>query len=491
MAPKTLKWNLGLLNHATKKYLTLETFGFKLNVDGTSLRKKQMWTLEQDEGTQICYFRSHLNRYLSADRKGNVKCEEEERSEETKFTVETQASGKWAVKSVHGAYFGGSGDQLKCEAKISDTELWSIQLAMHPQVNVMSCRRTRYAHLNTKTETIEATEIIPWGADAMLTLEFDANQGKYAFVTSNKMYLNNDGSLHEDPAKKSLFTIEFHEGEVAFRTDKGNYLAAVGTGKIQAGKNTTVGKDELFIIQDSPPQVSFIGQRDRRLSIHQGMDVILSRRDEMEDTEIFQLEFDKASDKAKVAIRGTKGKYWALGDSGVTASADTPGPNCWFELEWHGKQIVFKAHTGKYITGKDNGHLIEGSDDIDPERAFHTVELVNRPMLVLRGEHGFVGVKSGTDKIESNYAKFHVFNVACKNGMYKISTDAGKFWATDDKNSIVLTKDESGAQEFSIELPKYNRMAIRAPNGCYIQGHQNGSFTATGKELGKNALWEY
>ena len=270
MAPKTLKWNLGLLHGATKKYLTLETFGFKLNVDGTSLKKKQMWTLEQDEGTQICYFRSHLNRYLSADNKGNVKCEEEERSEETKFTVETQASGKWALKSFYGAYFGGTSDQLKCVAKISETELWSIQLAMHPQVNVMSCRRTRYAHLNTKTETVEATEIIPWGADAMLTLEFDANEGKYAFVTSNKMYLNSDGSLHEDPKKKSLFTIEFHEGEVAFRTDKGNYLAAVGTGKIQAGKNTTVGKDELFIIQDSPPQVSFIGQRDRRLSIHQG-----------------------------------------------------------------------------------------------------------------------------------------------------------------------------------------------------------------------------
>ena len=222
-----------------------------------------------------------------------------------------------------------------------------------------------------------------------------------------------------------------------------------------------------------------------------GMDVILSRRDEMEDTEIFQLEFDKASDGAKVAIRGTTGEYWALGDSGVTASADTPGPNCWFELEWHGKQIVFKAHTGKYITGKDNGHLIEGSDEIDPDRAFHTVELVNRPMLVLRGDHGFVGVKNGTDKVESNHAKFHVFNVTCKNGMYKISTNDGKYWSTDDKNNVVLTKDESGAQEFSIELPKYNRMAIRAPNECYIQGHQNGSFTATGKELGKSALWEY
>lgn len=271
MAPKTFKWTLGLLNNASKKYLTLETFGFKLNVDGVSMKKKQIWTLEQDQGSDICYFRSHLNRYLSADPKGNVKCEEEERTEETKFTVETQASGNWAIKSVYGAYFGGSGDQLKCVAKPSATELWSIQLAMHPQINVMSSRRTRYAHLDTKTETITATEVIPWGADAMLTLEFDEIQGKYAFVASNKMYLNSDGSLNEDPSKKSLFTIEFHEGEVAFRTDKGNYLAAVGTGKIQAGKNTTVGKDELFVIQDSPPQVSFIGQRDRRLSIHQGM----------------------------------------------------------------------------------------------------------------------------------------------------------------------------------------------------------------------------
>lgn len=219
-----------------------------------------------------------------------------------------------------------------------------------------------------------------------------------------------------------------------------------------------------------------------------GMDVILSRRMEMEDTEIFQVEFDKTSDK--VAIRGTNGKYWILGDSGVTCSADKPGPNCWFGFEWHGKQIVFKAPTGKYITGKDNGHLIEGSDEIDTERGFHTPELVNRPMLVLRGEHGFVGVKAGTDRIESNYAKYHVFNVTCKNGMYKISTDNGKFWHADDKNNIVLS-DEKGAHEFSIELPKYNRLAIKAANGCYIQGHQNGSFSATGKELGKSTLWEY
>lgn len=175
-----------------------------------------------------------------------------------------------------------------------------------------------------------------------------------------------------------------------------------------------------------------------------GMDVILSRRDEMEDIEIFQFEFDKVSDKAKVVIRGIKGKYWVLGDFGVIVLVDIFGFNCWFEFEWYGKQIVFKVYIGKYIIGKDNGYLIEGSDDIDVERVFYIVELVNRLMLVFRGEYGFVGVKFGIDKIESNYVKFYVFNVVCKNGMYKISIDVGKFWVIDDKNSIVLIKDESG-----------------------------------------------
>lgn len=221
------------------------------------------------------------------------------------------------------------------------------------------------------------------------------------------------------------------------------------------------------------------------------MDVILDRRGELEDTEIFQVEFDKKS--KKVAILGTTGKYWVLGDKGMTASVDKPEANSWFELEWqsNGREMVFKSPSGKYITGKDNGHLIEGGDEIDPDKGLHIPELVNRPMLVLRGEHGFVGIKSGTNRIESNRSKYDVFLVTCKNGMYKISTDSGKFWSSDDKNNVVLADDESGASEYNIVLPMYNRMAIKAANGCYIQGHQNGSFSATGKEIGKASLWEY
>ena len=38
-------WTIVIINGA-HKYMTGETFGFKLNGNGASLKKKQLWTLE-------------------------------------------------------------------------------------------------------------------------------------------------------------------------------------------------------------------------------------------------------------------------------------------------------------------------------------------------------------------------------------------------------------------------------------------------------------
>lgn len=266
---ETYKWNIGLINHASK-YLTVETFGFTLNADGTSLRKKQMWVLEQENDESV-YFKCHLGRYLTADPKGKLSCEATEREPDAKFTIVTK-DGQWALKSAHNAYFGATGDQLKCVAKIGDSELWTVHLAMHPQVNLKSVLRKRYAHLDESSQDIKVSEIIPWGADAMVTLEFI--DGKYAIVSSNNKYLSDCGDLKEELVDECKFSIEFHQANLAFRDHKGKYLTAVGTGRLQT-KKESVTKDELFVIEDSHPQCSFIGCNDRRISIKQSKSISL------------------------------------------------------------------------------------------------------------------------------------------------------------------------------------------------------------------------
>lgn len=69
---------VGLIN-GKFKYLTAETFGFKINANGSSLKKKQLWTLEGSE--HQVFLRSHLDRYLAVDQFGNVTCESEDSSD--------------------------------------------------------------------------------------------------------------------------------------------------------------------------------------------------------------------------------------------------------------------------------------------------------------------------------------------------------------------------------------------------------------------------
>merc|ERR1712088_421067 len=117
--PEKGSWTIGLIN-SRFKYLSAETFGFKINANGKAMKKKQVWILEPyGDGDSIC-LRSHMHKFLAVDQFGNVTCENEEKDDTAKFEISVcdDFSGRWAFRSVTRGYFlGASADNLVCSVK--------------------------------------------------------------------------------------------------------------------------------------------------------------------------------------------------------------------------------------------------------------------------------------------------------------------------------------------------------------------------------------
>jgi len=483
-------WSVGLIN-AKAKYLTAETFGFKINANGVSLKKKQMWTLEPAEKDLIS-FKSHLDKYLSVDQYGNVTCESEERDQTCMFEVSVtdDEHGRWALRNVtRGYYLGAAGDKLICNAKVpTDAELWTIHLAARPQVNLRSLGRKRYAHLNEGGDEVQVDANVPWGEDTLFTLEF--RDSKYAIHSSNNAYLHRDGKLQPSCDRNCLFSLEYHHGSLALRDWEGQYLSPIGSRAVLKSRSNTVTKDELFALEDSLPQASFEALLNKKfVSVKQGVDVT-ANQDEISDHERYQLEYDAAT--KRWYVRTMQDKYWTLEQGGgIQANATKPTSNALFDFQWMADgSVAFRANNGKFVASKKSGHLFANADTCDEESARFYFSLINRPVLVLKCEQGYVGYKSSNSlKMECNKANYETIKVERGDrGQIFFRGQQGGYWHACGDG---IMADAESPEGFYIELREATRMCIKNASGQYIVTEKNGGFRIGETDLEKATLWEF
>ncbi|KAK3089189.1 hypothetical protein FSP39_001611 [Pinctada imbricata] len=347
-----LQWKVGIVN-SNNKYLTAEKFGNKVNVTGTALKSRQIWTLEQDTREEVVYIKSCSNHYLSSDKYGNVTCDAEEPGHSEKFTVEyAKDTGKWHFKHVEFPnYLSFDNDNLKC----FKDELFTIEDS-HPQV-IFIANNGRKASIKYGVDVSANQEEEETDLETF-QMEYDATHQTWSMKTTENKYWAVDAVTNGIQAKSESikdtgrFNLEWQDdGTLAIRAHNKKYVHTRQNGSLFTTADS-VGDTEKF-------RVKIVNRPQLVLKSEYGFVGIKGKPDKA-DAECCcnRVTYDvitlEGSNDGMYAFKASNGKYWSVGGD-KRVMADGEGPTKFF-IEFHGcSKLVIRTTDGTLLKGEQNG----------------------------------------------------------------------------------------------------------------------------------------
>lgn len=172
----------------------------------------------------------------------------------------------------------------------------------------------------------------------------------------------------------------------------------------------------------------------------------------------------------------------------MKVNADKVSPDSVFQLEWYDHKVAVKS-IDKYLKITSGGTVQPIGDAPTDPTALFVLELVNRHILVLRGEHGYMGMAAG-NKLLCNRGNHDAMQVKYVEGYYQLSNGNGNFWCVNSDHTL-CTGAESEAALFVFELCGQSKMKLRVKDGKYLSGDHNGTVKANEEHDNKSTVWEY
>lgn len=90
---------------------------------------------------------------------------------------------------------------------------------------IRNVNKKKYIHLVDDGQSIDTSELVPWGDDALLSLHFFP-EGRYGIQASNGLFLSSNGSLKADADASCRYVLEIRGTQYAFKTADSKYLSS-------------------------------------------------------------------------------------------------------------------------------------------------------------------------------------------------------------------------------------------------------------------------